>query len=47
MRRVYLASETERTLQEERMFAFVHLAQEEGWRLDGDAIVTYTNFFLV
>ena len=25
------------------MFAFVHLAQEEGWRPEGDTIATYTN----
>ena len=31
MERVHLEPETERTLYEERMFAFVHLAQEEGW----------------
>src|SRR6266702_8980908 len=35
--------ETERTSHEERMFAFVHSAQEEGWRPDGDTIATYTN----
>ena len=25
----------------------VHLKQNEGWQLDGAAIVIYTNFFLV
>ncbi len=25
------------------MFAFMHSAQEEGWRLEGDVIATYTN----
>ena len=28
------------------MFALIYLAQEEGWRLEGDAIAIYTNFFL-
>ena len=27
------------------MFARVHLAQEEGWQLDSDAITTHTSFF--
>ena len=27
------------------MFAYVHSAQEEGWRLDRAAIATHTSFF--
>ena len=27
------------------MFAFIYLVQEEGWRLEGDTIAIYTNFF--
>ena len=42
-RRVYLESEIEQILHEKRMFAFVHSAQEEGWRLEGDAIATQTS----
>ena len=38
---VHSKLETERTSHKERMFAFVYLAQEEGWRPDGDMIVTY------
>ena len=33
-------------MQEECIFAFIHLVQEEGWRPAGDVIVTHTNFFL-
>jgi len=42
MRRAYVhsASDTERTLQDDRMFAEVHSEQEEGWRPDGAAIAT-------
>ena len=28
------------------MFDFIHSEQEEGWRLEGAAIATQTNFFL-
>ena len=45
MRRVYLVVDTKRILQDDRMFDLVHLVQEEGWRLKGDAIATYTNPF--
>jgi len=35
---IYLALDTERTLQDDRMFIEVHSEQKEGWRLDGAAI---------
>ena len=34
-------------LQEKRIFNFIHLVQEEGWRPDKAVITIYTNFFLV
>ena len=42
MRQVHVHStlDTERILQEDRIFKEVHLEQEEGWRPDGAAIVT-------
>ncbi len=40
---IHLESKTERTLYKERMFAFVHLAQEKDWRPDGDIIMIYTS----
>jgi len=42
-RNVHLTSDTERTLQDDRMFEEVHSEQEEGWRPDGAAIATQTN----
>jgi len=41
MRQVYIHStlDTERILQDNRMFIEVHLKQEKGWRLDGAVIV--------
>ena len=44
MERIYLASETNLTLQENRMFDLVHLAQEDSQQLEGAAIATHTNF---
>ena len=41
----HLASDTDLTLQDKRMFDLVHLIQEEGWRPEGAAIVMQTNFF--
>jgi transposase InsO family protein len=43
--RAHSASETDRTLQDDRMFARVHSAQEEGWRPVGATMATHTNFF--
>jgi len=42
MRRAYihLALDTEQILQDNHMFAEVHLKQEEGWRPEGAAIAT-------
>ncbi len=45
MSSAHSASEAERISQEERMFAFVHSAQDDGWRPVGDAIAMYTNPF--
>jgi len=42
-RNVYSTSDTERMLQDDRMFKEVHSKQEEGWRLDRAAIATQTN----
>ena len=33
-------------LQDKRMFAFIHLAQDKGQQPDGDAIAIYTSPFL-
>jgi transposase InsO family protein len=44
-RNVHSFTDTERTLQEARVFALVHSEQEEGWRPDGAAIATHTNPF--
>ena len=40
---VHLKSETEQTSHEERMFTFVHSAQEKDWWPNSDAIIIYTN----
>ena len=29
------------------MFVYVHLVQDDGWQLEGDAIAIYTNLFLI
>ena len=42
---IHSASETDRTLQDDRIFDFVHSEQEEGWAPSGVAIATHTNFF--
>ena len=39
------ALETDQTLQDNCMFACVHLMHEEGWWLVGTVIITHTNFF--
>ena len=40
IRNVHSTLDTERILQDDRMFAEVHSKQEEGWRLNGATIVT-------
>ena len=47
VRHIHSVFNIDLTLQEEHMFNFIHLKQEEGWRLDRDAIITHTNFFSV
>jgi len=42
---VHSLSETERTLQDDRMFALVHSEQEEGWRPEGAAIAMQDSRF--
>ena len=42
---VYFALNINLTLQEEYIFNFVHSEQEEGWRLEGAAIVMQTSPF--
>ena len=37
-RNVYLILDTEQTLQDDYIFAEVHLEQEEGWQLEGAII---------
>ena len=32
-------------LQEDYIFNFIYLKQEEGWQLERTAIIIYTNFF--
>ena len=45
MSNVYLVSKTEQTSYKEYIFDFVYLAQDKGWRLVGEAIMTYINTF--
>ena len=47
MSSIYLALEAERTSYEECMFALVHSAYNEGWRLVKEAIAMHTNPFSV
>ena len=47
LKNIYLASDTDWILQEEHIFNFIYLEQEEGWQLNKVIIITHTNFFLV
>ncbi len=40
---IYLELEIEQTSHEERMFDFIYLVYKDGWRLEGDIIIIYTN----
>ena len=44
-RNIYLASDTDQTLQKEYIFDLIHLEQKEGWRPDRAIIIVQTNFF--
>jgi len=45
MQDTHSASEIDQTLQDNYMFACVHLTQEDGWRPVRAVIVTHTNTF--
>jgi len=46
MQDTHLASETDQTLQDNCMFACIHLMQENGWCPVKEVIMTHTNTFL-
>jgi len=46
MQHTHSTSETDQILQDNCMFACIHLTHKEGWHLIRTAITTHTNFFL-